>query len=213
MNYELSIVCAILSGGENRRIGKNKAFLEIGGRPLIEKNIALLKQIFTEITIVTNSPKDYLAFKNEAAVITDKIKDVGPLGGIFSALSSTDKESVFFIACDMPFLRRDMIVRQLSYFKNNDCDALIPRIGVFIEPLHAVYKTKVKSMLNQYIKNNTSRAVRSFLELIDTKYMPIEETPSNRRIFTNINTLSDYKNIIEEGYGSLSSNTRNKNNK
>ncbi|MFH1317730.1 MAG: molybdenum cofactor guanylyltransferase, partial [Candidatus Omnitrophota bacterium] len=108
MNYKQpatdSISCAILAGGKNRRMGKNKAFIEVDGISLLKKNIVLLQQIFTEITIVTNSPKEYISFKNDASIITDKIKDIGPLGGIFSALSTTSKESVFFVACDMPFL-------------------------------------------------------------------------------------------------------------
>ncbi|UCD15224.1 MAG: molybdenum cofactor guanylyltransferase, partial [Candidatus Omnitrophota bacterium] len=126
-----------------------------------------------------------------------KIKNIGPLGGIFSALSYyTAGESVFFVGCDMPFLHNEMIQRQLTYFNKISCDALIPKISSFIEPLHAIYKTSLKVPLREFIKNNTTYSIRGFLENINVKYMHLENTPYTRQVFRNINTPQDLKQIL-----------------
>jgi len=87
---------AILAGGRNKRMGGvNKSFIEIQGSPIIQRSVNILKEIFEEIIIVTNSLTDYEPYKKECRVVTDIIKGIGPLGGIHSALSHTTKRRFF----------------------------------------------------------------------------------------------------------------------
>ena len=80
----------ILSGGNNRRIGIDKAFLSISGRALIEREIAVLSRIFIHIIIVTNKPEKYKYLDTE--LISDLMPGKGPLGGMYTGLSiSRDK--------------------------------------------------------------------------------------------------------------------------
>lgn len=195
MKRDISAV--ILAGGKNSRMGEDKAFIEINGAILIQKTVAQLKRVFKEVVIVTNSPGEYELYKKHALIITDIIKNKGPLSGIYSALCQVSRESVFFVACDMPFLHNDMIERLLVYFDNNECDVLIPKIGTRIEPLHAVYKTHLKRRLEFFLKNSSDYSVRSFLRTVNTKYMELDDIPANRRIFKNINSPRDLKNIKE----------------
>ena len=53
----------ILSGGNNKRILADKAFLEIGQKTIIEREIEVLSSIFSRIIIVTNSPEKYTHLK------------------------------------------------------------------------------------------------------------------------------------------------------
>ncbi|MBI4739917.1 molybdenum cofactor guanylyltransferase, partial [Candidatus Woesearchaeota archaeon] len=104
-NKFFGISAAILAGGKNSRMsGENKAFIRIGQRPIIEVVIKILEGIFEEIILVTNSPEEYKAYEKRATVCRDIVKNTGPLGGIYSALSTAKEEAVFFVACDMPFL-------------------------------------------------------------------------------------------------------------
>ena len=136
---------AILSGGLNTRMGgRCKAFIEIDGTALVEKTVNAFKEIFTEIIIITNSPRDYQKYQKDCHIIGDKIKDIGPLGGIHSALSYTSKKAVFFIACDMPFTHNGLIQCQLSLFNKIQCQALLPKIDTSIEPLYGIYKKELK---------------------------------------------------------------------
>ena len=54
-----SVSAVILAGGNSRRMGKNKALLELGSETMIERVVNSLRSIFNEIIIVTNNPEEY----------------------------------------------------------------------------------------------------------------------------------------------------------
>jgi molybdopterin-guanine dinucleotide biosynthesis protein A len=190
-----NIAAAILAGGKNSRMnGKNKAFLKINGTFFIRRLVKLLKEIFEEVIIVTNSPVDFKQYQNNAVITADIIKDTGPLGGIHSALSATSKNAVFFVACDMPFLHNALILHQLKVFGQTNCKCLVPRIGPSIEPLHAIYKKELKDRISVFVKNSRDHSIRSFLKTTDVYYWNLENNRLNRRVFKNLNTIEDLKN-------------------
>jgi molybdopterin-guanine dinucleotide biosynthesis protein A len=148
----MNIGAAVLCGGKSSRMGGgNKAFIKINNIPLIENTINILKGLFDEIFLVTNDPDSFTPYKKDVCIITDIIKDIGPLGGIHSALSRTSKEAVFFVACDMPFLHNGVIAGFIRYFNKVHCDALIAKAGSCIEPLHAVYRKKLKDNIAMFV--------------------------------------------------------------
>ena len=72
----------ILAGGKSTRMGFDKQFLELNKKRLIDIIINKLKEEFEEIIIVTNKPEEYRKYTQK--ILSDKIKDVGPLGGIYT---------------------------------------------------------------------------------------------------------------------------------
>lgn len=192
-----NIAAAILSGGRNKRMkGRNKAFIRIGGAALLQNTITLLKDVFSEIFIVTNSSDEYSAYKKDCRIISDEIKDIGPLGGIHAALSKTSKEAVFFVACDMPFLHNAFIREEIRYFNKAGCDVLVPRIGNLIEPLHAIYREDLRDKIIDFIMAGKDHSIRNFLETISVVYWDLEDDPLRRNMFRNLNTEED---MIEAG--------------
>jgi len=124
-----NIAGAILAGGNNLRMkGRNKSFLKINGTPLIQKTIFLFKKLFEEIIIVTNCPPDYVWYEKDALIVTDILKNRGPLGGIHTGLTRATKKKVFFAACDMPFLDERLIKRILDISENSEDCAVIPYV-------------------------------------------------------------------------------------
>ena len=53
---------AILAGGQSKRIGRDKAFLEVDGSPLIERILVRVKPLTDDLFISTNSPEKYKQF-------------------------------------------------------------------------------------------------------------------------------------------------------
>lgn len=192
MDKITAVSAAILCGGKNSRMkGKNKSFCEINGAPLIENTIGLLKEIFEEIILVTNTPRDFKLYEKEVTITGDLIKDAGPLGGIHSGLFKTVKEGVFFVACDMPFLHNAFISRLVNDFKRKPCDCLAPRIGRQIEPLHAIYKKSLQGKIRVFLKNAGDYSVRGFLNTVDARYFDLENKAANQKMFENLNTPED----------------------
>ncbi|MCX8012226.1 MAG: NTP transferase domain-containing protein, partial [Desulfobacterota bacterium] len=72
----------ILAGGGSTRMGKNKAFIEIGGKRIIDRTVSLFQEIFDEVLLVTNNPLDYMELN--VRIVTDLIPGKGSLGGIYT---------------------------------------------------------------------------------------------------------------------------------
>jgi molybdopterin-guanine dinucleotide biosynthesis protein A len=117
----------VLAGGENRRMGKDKAFLRVAGVPMIEHVLRALRKSVERIIIVTNSPGVYASY--DALVIPDACNKRGPLTGIYSGLLHSRDEYNVVVACDMPFLNP----RLLSYMTGlaGEYDVVLPKIGDF----------------------------------------------------------------------------------
>src|SRR3990172_7877780 len=97
----------VLSGGESRRMGADKAFLKLAGIPMIEHVLRAMREVCGSVIIVTKKPHLYAGFN--AKVVTDADDRQGPLTGIYSGLLGSTDEYNFVAACDMPFLNPRLI--------------------------------------------------------------------------------------------------------
>lgn len=184
----------ILAGGKSRRMGVNKSFLNIGKTTIIDSILKVYKEIFSEIIIVTNNPKDYEYCG--VRLERDIIPDCGPLGGIFTGLKLAVNQYCFIAACDMPFIDED-IIRHISGVKGYD--VVVPTIGGRYEPLFALYsKTCLAVLENQLLKRSLS--VRDLYERCSVKELKSEELGREDIIslcFTNVNTPEDFSEALK----------------
>lgn len=186
-----NISAIILAGGQNKRMnGRDKAKIVVNGRPILERTITVLRAIFSEVFIVANDLNRYNC--PGIAVFEDALKNFGPLGGIYTGLDRISSEAGFFVACDMPFLHNEIISRQLELFNRSNCQAIVPRIGDLIEPLHAIYSKCLRNQISRFVKNSRNRSVRGFLAAVDVRYWDLEDNNFNRRSFSNLNTPEDF---------------------
>lgn len=125
----------ILAGGNSSRYGKNKAFVEVNGTPLIERVIGVMASVFDEVILMTNTPDEYVHLG--LPMYADLIKGLGPVGGIYTALTVIRNAAGFFVACDMPALNAGLI-RYMAAVRGA-FDVVVPKISWRIEPLHAIY--------------------------------------------------------------------------
>src|SRR3989338_5642445 len=104
-----SMTAIVLAGGKATRMGgRNKAFLKIGGKTIIENLLDKLNPIFGKILIIANVPAQFnqslvTSYQN-TKIISDIIPEKGPLGGIYTGLMTSRAKFNFVIACDMPFI-------------------------------------------------------------------------------------------------------------
>jgi molybdopterin-guanine dinucleotide biosynthesis protein A len=188
---EKKISGVILAGGANSRFGgMTKSTMSLGGVSIISRMIDTLKEVFEEIIIVTNTPDEFSDFK-KYKIVQDEYKKVGPLGGIHAAMNASSNPSVFVFAGDMPFISKELIISQITYFKKLHCDVLIPRMESYDEPLHAIYNLTTFIKLDYYLLTMQNYKIKDFLGEVDVEYLNIEGTPDYKREFTNINTPSD----------------------
>ncbi|MGM0667883.1 MAG: molybdenum cofactor guanylyltransferase [Bacteroidota bacterium] len=186
---------AILAGGKNTRFsGRTKAKILIDGRPVIERTIEVLEAVFSDIIIITNNASEFSAYKH-IRMAGDIYHNRGPLGGLHSALSNTDKDAVFLVASDMPEISESIIRRQLSEYAISECNALLPYHRGLLEPLHAVYGKSLLKALDRYLAESDKYAIRDFLKGHKVKYFDIADI-EKQNVFININTQEDLNTYL-----------------
>jgi molybdopterin-guanine dinucleotide biosynthesis protein A len=126
----------IQAGGKSTRMGgQPKALLELGGRRIIERVLDAIAPVVDDVLVVTNTPELYAFLR--LPMVADVYPDHGSLGGIFSGLTAATGDAAFTVACDMPFLHRD--VARLVVARAGEGDVVVPRVGQQMETMHAVY--------------------------------------------------------------------------
>jgi molybdopterin-guanine dinucleotide biosynthesis protein A len=187
------ITGVILAGGLSKRYGQNKAFLEVGGIRLIDRITEGMQNIFKQLILVTNEKKgfEYLGIP----IIEDLIKGLGPIGGIYTGLMSISDQAGFFVACDMPFINKQL-VRYMVDIKYNHA-AVVPSVGNEVEPLHAIYSQSCLKTIKNLIDSKNYQ-VRHFYDQISVRYIKEDEIRkfgSPSKAFLNINTPDECAKI------------------
>ena len=179
----------ILLGGKSSRYGSNKALVEIDGVRLIERVARVMGAIFHRVILLTNTPGEYAYL--QLPMVEDLIKGLGPMGGIYTGLMSLSDEAGFFVACDMPFLSEKLIRHMLDV--REDFDAVVPRMGWMMEPLHALYSKRCLPILREAIGQHQRQIVKCF-DRLRVRYVDEEELrlwDRNLRSLFNVNKPED----------------------
>jgi molybdenum cofactor guanylyltransferase len=175
----------ILAGGKSLRFGRNKALVEVGGIPLIERVVEVMGSIFQTLILITNTPEEYARLG--LPMHEDLIKGIGPLGGIYTAVKRMPQEAGFFVACDMPSLNPDLIRYMVQI--RNDFDVVVPRIQGKVEALHALYHKRCESAIKALIDSGNYQTFR-FFNHVSVRYVEEKEIgvyDGRRTSFCNIN--------------------------
>ena len=182
----------ILAGGRSSRYGKNKALVEMNGIRLIERVIRVIKPLFEHLIIITNTPRDYAYLK--LPMVEDVIRDLGPMGGVFTGLQAMPEEAGFFVACDMPFLNGKLIHHMVNVME--DFDAVVPKVDWKIEALHAIYSRRCIPAIKELIDKQDYQIIK-FFQSVRVRYLSKEEIryfDPELRSFFNINRPEELLN-------------------
>ncbi len=103
-----TLTVAISAGGKSSRMGTDKSFVPLLGKPMIERVIERVSSLGQNETIlITNRPDEYAYLK--LPMFSDVLPEKGSLGGIYTALHYSTSEYTLCVACDMPFLNPKLL--------------------------------------------------------------------------------------------------------
>ncbi|OQY24464.1 MAG: molybdenum cofactor guanylyltransferase [Chloroflexi bacterium] len=183
---DLKISGIVLAGGASRRMGRNKAFLELDGRSLIEIVIERMASVCAEVLIVAGDARPYATLG--VPVIEDRFRGVGVLGGLHAGLKAASHDLVLAVACDMPFLNPDLL-RAFTRLAEG-FDVAVLRQGENVEPLHAAYRRACLPAIETAIRAHRRRII-SFFPHVRVRYVTLEDVAPfdpELRSFRNVNT-------------------------
>ncbi|KGE20334.1 molybdenum cofactor guanylyltransferase [Paenibacillus wynnii] len=196
----------LLAGGASRRMGVNKALLEIGGVPLIS-NISSELSAVAHTVMISCSEKDkdsdtyrFLGLP----IITDTYAGLGPLGGLHAGLSHSQTEWNAVVACDLPFVTKELLQHIFNRAGNaeSNVQAIVPvAANGKVQPLLAMYHINVLPSLEAALENRHSR-VMEWLQGLNVLYIPEDEFPDSfmnqRDVLLNMNTPDDYQTVVQQ---------------
>ncbi|MEK6527236.1 MAG: molybdenum cofactor guanylyltransferase [Nitrospirota bacterium] len=182
----------LLAGGKSRRMGRDKRFLELEGRTLLERALSVLESLFSEVIVVVAEPVLRLSGLRHQ-VVTDLVPNCATLGGLYTGLSSAAHGRIFAAACDMPFLNQSVIKWMAKLDRN--ADVVMAQLANGLQPMHAVYSKAclphLERMLNarnlkvQELSQTPGLSVRLVSE------DELREADPQFLSFLNINTVAD----------------------
>jgi molybdopterin-guanine dinucleotide biosynthesis protein A len=173
----------------------DKAFLEIGGQPIIERVVERMTTLGDEVILVTNTPQPfaYLGLR----MVEDVQPGQGVLGGLYSGLLAASHDYSVVVACDMPFLNLNLL--RYMILLTQEQDVVIPRLGNELEPLHAIYSKRCLEPIGRALSRGERRVV-AFLPEVRVRYVDRQEIgilDARHLSFFNVNTREDWERALQ----------------
>ncbi len=149
----------ILAAGESRRMGRDKAWLEWEGRPLIGWAVDKVRRLGIEEVFISGRPDgDYSRLG--CPVLFDLEPGLGPLGGIERGLHHCTSPLLLVLAVDLPRISAECLAKLVAR-----CDRLtgvVPQRDGRWEPLAAIYPKRCHAFAFNLFTHRT-RAARDFV--------------------------------------------------
>ena len=188
----------ILVGGASRRMGKDKAQLRLGTETLLERVAGQLSAATSSVTLVGGPQAG-----NPLPSVPDVFEKWGALGGIHGALSATKADWIIVIACDLPFVTRDLF-EKLKSFADESVDAIVPiQPDGRAQPVCALYRRENCLPEIEKLMEAGEHTPRALLTHVRTRYVQFAELsdlPGAENFFLNLNTPDDFeqaKRLVE----------------
>ncbi len=187
MTKDLSVV--ILAGGNSSRMGRDKSFVQVGGRAVIDRIVSQLDGYGAEMILITNKPDDYRYLG--LPQFGDLLPGKGALGGLYTAVTYASQPRALVVACDMPFVNLrllDHLVALASEF-----DAVVPRLDGEAEPFRAVYSRECLGAMRAALDSGKMRVISWFpdVRVRFVEAAEVEQYDPQRLTFFNVNTPED----------------------
>jgi molybdopterin-guanine dinucleotide biosynthesis protein A len=136
----------VLAGGGGRRIGGDKATVELEGRPLLHYPLNVLRAVFDEVAVVAKQSTLLPGLDVEVAIWLEAEEPRHPLAGVVHALRCARGRPLVVVAGDMPFVTRGL-VSALARERARGAPAVVPRAAGRLQPLCARYEPRALSAL------------------------------------------------------------------
>jgi molybdenum cofactor guanylyltransferase len=176
----------VLAGGKSIRMGADKAFVELGGRRLLDRALELAGAVASDVRIVGSAEK----FERFGRVVEDEFPNCGPLGGIHAALRASQSELNFILAVDLPFVEVGFLKYLLTEAQASKAVVTVPHTGGGWQPLCAVYKREFAAVAETALRRSKNK-IDPLFGLVEVRVVDDDELKKggfNPDMFRNLNT-------------------------
>lgn len=196
----------VLAGGQSRRMGHSKPTLLLGGKTLLDRAAKTLSRIADPIYAVGNLSADV----SSLPIIQDELvgaNNRGAIIGLYTALFHAKTEWAAILACDLPFMNEELLIRLVSIVEqfagspDNNANAIFAeQPDGRIQPLCGL--VRARHCLPEIRKMITADnwKLQDLVAQLNTRVLRFAEYDDLRganHLFFNLNTPNDYQAAIE----------------
>jgi molybdopterin-guanine dinucleotide biosynthesis protein A len=182
----------VFAGGESRRMGRDKALLEIGGATLLQRAVTLVRRAGgTPFVVGRRRPPDQVSGAQQIDEVSRAGRPAsGPLMALRWGLADGGAERVLALACDLPFVTVDLIHHLIA--QSGGVDMVVPRCGGVMHVLAAVYTCDCLPAIDRRLATG-QRAVHGLIDDLRVRIVDEDELArfGGARLLDNINTPED----------------------
>ncbi len=181
MDRNLKCIGVVLAGGQSRRMGEDKALLQLeSGQTLIQQSLSLLKQTGLDKIIISGDRDNGIA---------DQIAGMGPLAAIETIIHKTQASRLLIIPVDMPLLTSELL-KLLLQPATKDESAYFHQHYL---PLNLAVTAKTKKIIRHLLElqDTKQRSLKNLLEQIPTNILKFEKKYTDA--LQNINTPEQWQ--------------------
>jgi molybdopterin-guanine dinucleotide biosynthesis protein A len=195
MSSTAPLLGLVLAGGQSRRMGADKAALEVDGVSLLSRAVALLEQVVEQVHVSVNADQGNDPVRSDYTMIPDRLKDIGPAAGLLSAHMYTPESAWLVIACDMPLLNRASLLHLLESRR--------PEMAATVwaaadssgpEPLCAIYEPGTLAAFLEQVTAGGNPSPRAWLAGVET-HMLLTPCPG---VLNSANTPEEFATMAEQ---------------
>jgi len=193
----MSLTGAVLAGGASRRMGRDKARIEIDGKTLLERNLDVLVPVCDELLVVAREPERYADLAGDRArLVADRFDAGGALAGLHAAVEAAAADACLVLAVDLPSVQPGLL--SLIADRVGEADALVPLVAGRFEPLCALYhKACLAPMVRQLERGGDFTILRFYDEvrLLALSEAELRAVDPDLRSFVNVNRPEDLERL------------------
>ena len=156
----------VLAGGKSSRMGRDKAFITVRGKTLLQRQVDKLRAVGIEDIMISGRESE-----NLGRYVPDVYPDLGPLGGLHACLKSATGEACVVISVDTPMIPTFALNLLIGAFQGSGYDAAVMENDDIIQPMIGVYSVSVLPAIDEMLQNGDSD-IMGLLKKINTLYVP-----------------------------------------
>jgi molybdenum cofactor guanylyltransferase len=189
----MGVTGVVLCGGASTRMGRDKALIEIEGKPLVRLVADRVAECAEPVLLASGASRRFGSLPYEE--IADAAPGAGPISGLVAALSASPHDLLIAAAVDMPFVSADVFLLLLEL--SADENAVVPVTPQGRQPLHALYHRSALPHLVDALERGRY-GLREALDGLNVREVGREEwgaVDPQGRFALNLNTREDLSSL------------------
>ncbi len=196
-----NVAIFVIAGGKSSRMGRDKRWLNIGGRSMLERCLRRIPTVFSErfLMMEANSPDIMQLAENCGfCIVTDEVQGRGPVEGLRLGLKHMSADWGLALSADMPFFSfsaiEPLFIRLSEIISKGErrIKCILPTLDGRRQPLAGLYHKGLLTEIAQKIKRG-ERKLGAMAEAFETELVEIHRYTEQKEYFFNVNTKYDYR--------------------